>query len=721
MPLSFLNPLFLWGLSLTSIPIIIHLLQRRRFRLVRWGAMEFLRLSVKKRSRRLRIEQLLLLLIRCLVVALVALAMARPTLRPSALQALTAESHVYALIVLDNSYSMGYQPEGAEKETLFDRAKRRAMELIRLGLRQGDAVSLVLASDPPQVVIGKPTLDLAEAARRLNQVALSDYGTNFTKAARACQDLLREFRGSSPGNPEIYFVTDSQAVGWEVGRDPAVWEQLSRVQKARLNVMVVTDGQAENIAVAGVELARGLVTARTAAQIRARIANFTSRPARSLLATLEVDGQAAESARLDIQPGQEGNVTFAHIFDRGGVHTAAVRIAPDRLPRDNTAYLSLRVRDVVRVLLLNGRPQPDARQDAAFFLQVAMKPPPAGPGSEATALEPVMVRGNAFGSTDLRSYDVVTLSNVTMLNENDRRALAQFVQAGGGALIFLGDQVNATLYNRDLFDATPSLLPARLAPPVDQAEKQHLDGNSMDHPALQRFKNAADVEVGTGEFTRAFGLTPRDNDPAVRILARFTNGQPALVEKRFGLGKVILFAGAASLDWGDLAIKPAFLPLVHQLVAYLAEGAGGTRNAVVGEPLVKPLSLSDANRKVTLTSPSGVVSTLKPVIDERGCTVTVERTPEAGFYQVAVEGTPGRDTLAVNLATRESNLRSLDETALANLVPAVQWTWVRPSESIESAIRRSRLGIELWRPFLFLALALMLVETALAQVFGRRV
>src|SRR5437867_380671 len=124
MPLSFLNPAYLWGLGLVSIPIIIHLLQRRRYRVVRWGAMEFLRLSVKKRSRRLRIEQLILLLIRCLILALVALAVARPALRPGVLPALASESHVHALLVLDNSYSMRYQPEAAERSTLFDRAKQ---------------------------------------------------------------------------------------------------------------------------------------------------------------------------------------------------------------------------------------------------------------------------------------------------------------------------------------------------------------------------------------------------------------------------------------------------------------------------------------------------------------------------------------------------------------------------------------------------------------------
>lgn len=720
MPLSFLNPLFLWGLSFASIPIIIHLLQRRRFRVVPWGAMAFLLLSVRKRSRRLRIEQLLLLLIRTLIILLVALAICRPAIRPGALSSLAAESHVHAILVVDNSYSMGYHPDNAAGETLFDRARRRALDLVRLGLRQGDAVSLVLASDPAQALIRKPSYDLQATATRINALTLSNAGTNYNKAAQICLEILTEFGKSSPGNPEIYFISDSQATGWETGRDPRIWERLNRVHKARLNVMSVHEGLRDNSAVAGLQLARGPVTARAAAQIRARIANYSPRLQRGVLATLEVDGRPSESARVDVQPGGETPITFTHIFDASGVHTAVVRLAADRLRIDDSAYLSLRVRSAVRVLILNGHADPNPRRDSGLFLRVAMRPPLAGPGSEETALEPVVVNGNSLTGSDLRTYDVIVLSNVAMLNEADRRSLARFVQAGGGVLIFPGDRVEPNLYNRDLFDGSPRLLPAKLAAPAAGAAKTSLDDASMDHPALQRFRRATDVEIDAAEFTKFFGLTPRESDESVRLMARFSNGQAALVERRFGLGKVVLAAWGASLDGTDLAIKPAFLPLIHQLVAYLSEGSDGTRNVLVGEPLVKPIPLDDANRKVTVTGPDRTTYSAKPVVDDRGCTLTVERTPLAGFYRIAVADTSTRDTLAVNLDTRESNLRSLDAAALGNLLPAARFTWVKPNESIDTAITRSRLGVELWRPFLFAAILLMLVEVALAQIFGRR-
>src|SRR5688572_8148017 len=117
MGLSFLNGAFLGALSLVSIPIIIHLLQRRRFQVVRWGAMEFLRLSQRNRSRRLMIEQIILLIIRCLIIALVVLAICRPIMRAGALPMASGRGQVHAILILDNSYSMGYRPAGAENET----------------------------------------------------------------------------------------------------------------------------------------------------------------------------------------------------------------------------------------------------------------------------------------------------------------------------------------------------------------------------------------------------------------------------------------------------------------------------------------------------------------------------------------------------------------------------------------------------------------------------
>ena len=715
MGLSFLNGAFLGGLSLVSIPIIIHLLQRRRFQVVRWGAMEFLRLSQRNRSRRLMIEQLLLLLIRCMVIAFVVLAICRPIMRVGHLPIASSRAQVHAVVILDNSYSMGYRPPGASTDTVFDRAKKRALEVVERGLQQGDAVSVILASNPPRALVRKPTLDRRAAAALIRRTPLSDADTNYGKAARLALEIMNESRYT---NREVYLISDNQATGWEGrGLDRAAWEGLSKT--ARIAMVPMREGPAPNAAVEWVQAARGLATVRSSTRIQASIVNRGQQPLRDVMVRLEIDGQPQGPAqRIAIDPGKNTLVTFNQIFDHPGVRTCTVRINEDRLPVDDTGYLALRVRQNVRVLVLNGSPNSATPvHDAAFFLGVAMNPPATEPGAEPTALEPRVINGSGFGNINVRDYDVVALANVSNLSEGDRRLLGEFVQNGGGALIFLGDKVNPALYNRDLLDGKPSLLPARLQK-VD-ADKSSLDPGSLDHPALQRFRGAQDVLLNTAEFSKYYKLSAKDGDKSVRVMARLANGSPALVEKKFGLGKVILAASTANPDWNTLPLKPAFLPLIHQLVAYLASGTDGTRNGLVGENLVKPLPLAEASHKVTVTDPSGEKNTVTPTVDERGAIVQLENPRKAGFYHVAVDG-GSTDTFAVNRDTAESDLRSLDEAALKKLLPVRSWAWIGLNDDLLTAINKSRQGVELWRFLLFGALALMCLETALAQVFGRR-
>ncbi|MBI3909744.1 MAG: BatA domain-containing protein [Armatimonadetes bacterium] len=780
MGLAFINQGFLWALSLAGIPIIIHLLQRRRFRVRRWGAMEFLRLSIRNRARRLRLEQIVLLLIRCLILAFIALAVARPVLRPSpgamnillatgvvlgcllALAALTSlsagtdprpyglfsvasaavvalgllaitwlvgtnrgaallrsDSRVHAIIVLDNSFSMGYAPAGAEKQTLFDLARQRALDLIQRGLRNGDAVSLVLGADPPRAVIRRPSFDLEAAAAQVRRASLSDQATNFGKVARLCLEL---FQDATNRNREVYLITDSQANGWQGPGVPLAadaWNAL-RQQEVRLNLLAVRDPDAQNMAVASVQVARGLVTARQQARLKTRILNHTPRTS-TVSVRLEMDGRPAETLQTEVPARGEATVVVSHRFPRPGLHTVAVRLAGDRLDRDDVGYLSVRVRDRVRVLVLNGRSDPLSSRDAAAFLVAAMAPDPEGPGSEPTPLEPEVVAGNSFGTRDLSQYDLVALCNVPSLGEEDRTALATFVQAGGGVLIFPGDRVSAPFYNQDLLAGQPSLLPARLGPLIRSLDgKVTVDPATIDHAALNRFKGATDVDLGTAAFSRYFQLEPRTEDRSVQVMVRFTNGAPLLVEKRLGQGEVILAASGANGEWNELPYKPAFVPLVQELCSHLAQGGEHARNLLIGDPLIKPLPLNEATKRVEVTLPDDRQEAVKPVVDERGCTVTYRGTDRAGIYRLAVEGNGTTDTFGVNVDARESDLRSLDAGQLARLLPGARWNWVDQNEDILAAIRRARLGVEIWPHLVYLALLLMVAETALAQTFGRR-
>jgi hypothetical protein len=488
---------------------------------------------------------------------------------------------------------------------------------------------------------------------------------------------------------------------------------------AHLYVLPVGETSPANVAVGDVTFGRGLVSTTSPVSLRAEVVNHSDRPVNGLLATLVVDGRAGATTRVDVPANGSATARFAHLFPRAGLHVGRVEIAPDLLGRDDRTHFVIRARDQLRILCLNGRPNTQPQRDAAFYLQFALAPA-AADGAGGGIIKPTVIAGNSFRGANLRDYDVVALADVGSMGEADAQALANFVQDGGGALIFLGGQIRPEFYN-DLTGENGGLLPARIeAVRGSNGDTTTLDAETIDHPALGRFKGARDVDLSTAQFERYFALTPREGDRAARVMCRFTNGLPAIVEKGFGLGRVVLVASSAGVEWNDLPYKPAYLPLVHQLVAFLAQGAEGARNHRVGDRLFQTLELSEASRPVSVRDPAGGETSLRPAVDRRGASVSYDRTRVEGIYALSLagQGDP-RSFFAVNLPLEESDLRPISRRALTGALGDAPVSWVNRQEKLDSAVSQARRGVELWRHLVLAVIFLMLIETWLAQRFGR--
>jgi hypothetical protein len=738
---TFLNPLFLWGLALGAVPILLHLLQRRRYQVRRWAAMAFLQTSTRNTARRLRIEQLLLLAVRVLILMLAALALSRPVVPPAAggaFSLLSGQARVHATILIDDSYSMGASGGAAGGGgTRWSRAKARALELIRQGLRPGDSLSVILAGDPPRALIRRPTFDLEEGARRIETASLRDGGTDFARAARLCLETLKD---SPHPNREVYLVTDNQAVGWS-GAAPRLWMEISRL--ARLHLVLVGEGAPGNVAVTDAGVPEGLVSTRRPAVIEARIVNHDDRPRNGLLATLVVNGRAGASTRVDLPPRGEARARFTHLFTTPGVHAGSVRLSPDSLPRDDEAFFRVQAREQLHVLCLNGRPSSEPQRDAAFYLVHALSPGDAGSSSPDSFIRTTVAAG-ALTADRLRGADVVVLADVSSLSALDARALTDFLKAGGGALVFLGDgarerEGRGTVALGRGFTAIgmnlPELLGLRLTRPEEPrtaAAQQPLalDPSSLDHPILARFRNAGDVDLTTASFARRAPLPMAEGDQQARVMARFSDGAPAWVETRVGRGRAIVVAHTAGVDGSTLPYKPAFVLLVHQAVSYLSQDPDAGRRLTVGDRLVKILEpAANGPRPGTsfsLLDPEGRRTTLTASVLGEGRTPSVryDRTDRAGLYRLSAAGESAGaapvEVFAVNLPRREGDLRPMSRAALAALMPEARFYWIDPNQPLSTALRQARLGLELWRPLVIAVLLLMLLESFLAQRFGRQ-
>ncbi len=251
--LGFANVPLLWGLGAASLPIIIHLLNKRKFRETRWAAMRFLLAAIRKNSRRIQIEQWLLLAIRTLIIVLVVSAMAKPFLEGLGALPVIAGQRTHHVLVLDGSLSMAYAPADV---TRFDQAKNLAAQLVK-DARQGDVVSVVLMADPPRVVIREPSPNKAEVLKEIAEIALPHGGTDLAAGFDAIDRVLA---ASNIAQKEVVFLTDLQAASWqrpsELG-DEGLKRAVAKLAKRQARSVVIDLGKSggENRAVIGLEIA----------------------------------------------------------------------------------------------------------------------------------------------------------------------------------------------------------------------------------------------------------------------------------------------------------------------------------------------------------------------------------------------------------------------------------------------------------------------------------
>ncbi|MFA5190489.1 MAG: BatA domain-containing protein [Verrucomicrobiia bacterium] len=659
-PISFLNPLMLAGLAAIAAPIILHLLNRQRFRIVPWGAMMFLRQSLAKATRRLRFQHWLLMLVRIFILAFLALALARPLVK-TAFTAYLGHSRTDLVLVLDNSFSTTHT---SGETSDFENIRRTALSLIDT-LRQGDTVSVIIASDTARPLSSDPSFELQRTKQAIVQLQPQPRPANMLRAAEEIAVLLPKLRNP---NHEVYFITDGAARGWSTDRT-GDWERVAAVfakrqPKPTVRVLTVAAADRPNFAIVDLNVQPRIVAASSTARLTARVANHSS-AAGDISATLSIDGIQKAAKDAHIEAGDTAAVTFNIQFPEPGPHRVALDIGADALPLDNRRYLALDAVETLPVLIADGSPSPNAFRSGSGFLAAALQP------SDEGVVKPVVMDAHALASADLSRYRVLVLANVARVDRALAEKLEQFVASGRGLLVAPGSLAEAADYNHALFQEGRYLLPAKLLSVVRAQPNapNRVSANATWRPELAELTQAQvqswwRLNPGAGTFT----------------LATLANGDPLLISRRLGDGRVLQTALPLDNSWSDLPIHPVFVPLVHEMIYELAIPTQASRNLLVGEP--------------------------PPASDIK--------TDEPGVFASA-----GR-ALAVNLDATESDLMPISPTQRDSIARWLDATFPDNWRELPSRISKERFGMQLWRELVALALLLAVVETLLTSLWSAR-
>ncbi len=708
----------LLGLGLCAVPVLIHLLSRRQYRRESWAAMRFLRAALERRAQQMRLESLLLLMVRTLIVGLAVLALAEPLFRSSG--AVGGRSAVHYVLVVDASASMG-RSDGRQRAG--DRAREELRRLLDAA-RPGDAFHLVrIASTPPWVLIRQATFDPEEVQIELDRGGLTSERGDVVAALQAAADLVQQL--PAPEAKEVVIVTDLQRSNW-LPPEPAVRARLQGLlrdlaRRAALKVIDVGGRSLGNLAVTALEPSRLLVAPGQPLEVQGRVKNFGTGQASGRVEWF-VNGRLAEITPWEA-PGEGESpirLTF-EVPDRPTCEIEARLALEDELPIDNRRFLAVPVRGALRTLLVEGRPALRPMSGASDFLRVALAPMLSSDVNvpRRLSLTPVVCLESDLPQINLQEIDCVWLCDVPHLEESQRRRLVEFVERGGGLIVSMGDQVDPAAYNTWSTSAGEQFWPGRLAEVRELADAEPpfvtLEAPEPVHPILQPFAGNPEGGLGTTLVRRYVQCRP-DDAAGVRLVARFSNGDPAILERRVGLGRVLMVLTSADDHWGSWAVWPSFLPLVHELVLFASTGRLAPGELTVGSRVERELSPAEFDVEASLTLPGGERRSLPVRCDDRTCRVVLAETTEPGFYRLEY-GPPrnSSESLAFNIDPEESPPARLTEAELtAQLLPRTRFTYQTEWLSPELAFPSERATGSLAGMLLAIVLALMFLELLMA-------
>ncbi len=664
MPFYFIHPLYLAGLITASVPLLIHLLNRRRLRRIRFPAVRFVLLSQRRITRSYRLRHWLLLALRTLGVLLLVLLLAHPIFQ-TGIGLFAGGGPMSAVMVLDNSLSMDWS-RGSRG---FDKA-RGAVRTLVSSLQEEDRVALLPTNRSPMRRI-RFRNDRDAVLIELEGIGITAGTADFAAALAKAHELLKE----PAAQKSVWLVTDMALTGWDrfalssLGQyDPLIPLKIINVSRRekRLNATI------KEIKVRSQRTAVGLPV-----HMDVFIVNFSEEKIKDLPVQLNLDKRDREQKLVNLPPKGETAISFQFKLDRPGSYQGHIQLKKADVAGNPKAHFTLQAREKLNILIVDGDPKTSLIQSETFFLTRALNPTGK---KESSFFLPTVIVPEALQSVSLDSYQAIIFCNVERIPARMLPKITEHLRRGGGLLLFLGDHIDRRDYNQKLFRTSPPILPAKIGDKkiLLQSKGEKIAKVKVSHPALGGLADS--VLKASLTSARVHGFH-RASAPPRSTLISLANGDPLLMEKKVGPGKVLLLTTAADLDWNDLPFKTIYLPLMQSLTLYLAGGRGGFVDTGVTAGTTKILSLppSYVGKSMRIARPDRKEREVTFVAAGEKASASFRENDLAGIYRILQLGAridqPGKDPplspiYAVNPPFLESRLQEVTlEELQAKLQP----------------------------------------------------
>ncbi len=735
----FLNPSLFWpAVGLMAVPILIHLINRLRYKRVRFAAMEFLLQSQQRNRRRVLIEHLLLLAARVLAVGFIGLLIARFVADPKQISMFQGAKTHHVLLVDDSGSMRDRSGDG----DAFAQAREIVRKLAAEGAQRPETQKLTVLrmSSPDQTLSGLSERDVddalvAEIASRLDDLECTYGSVDVAAALSAVKSRLDDDAGSVK---HLHVISDFRKSDWYDNK--AAIASIRDLEKGDVQVNLVRTVATSNSNLAVTDLSGDSATAAAGVPIllTATVQNIGATAAENVRLAVQVDGRPLPGNYVleRIEPGESARRAVPVLFDKAGTHRVTVTLESDSLEADNARRVAIVVANENPVLVIVGT----ALQEDGNYIRDALAADKSVTGYNVTVESPEYLRRHPIDA-----YQAIYLVNVPELPEDAVDALEKFVAAGGGLAWFMGDLVRPQFYNDRLYRDGQGLFPIKLGPAATRLTRDEFTSQPdivAGDNDLFRILSGADNPFIDQVFVNVFFPVDRESfDQAkarpngVKVLASLRNREPLMLESQFGKGRIVTCMTAAGpiaspenvawTNWANGPGAPSYAVMNLELAKLVARRDRAAPLRIVGEPIEVTIDRTQFRDDIEIVGPDDQISQIsaaEPSQDAaaRNANPIAEyrRTEQPGFYTVtrfSQSQQPDPQVLAYNVPVSESDLKLAEDEAIRReLGDGVEVT-IQPAGSVEW-IRSESPGREL-RWILLVGLALLL---SLEQILSYR-
>ena len=689
--MTFLNSIFLAALAAVTIPLLIHFLSRRRIKIVDFSSLKFLMTMQKSKLRWLKILELILLIIRMMIIALIALAFARP-----ALTGRNAASHAPASIVVlvDDSPSLECLSSGG---TVFDDVKRGVIEIIDM-LKPGDEVTIITLSG--QTENHGAYSDFPRARDIVNALQVESSPPNFHEGLTQASRILGQ---SHNLNREVYIFSDFQQGRWWDGDFANLINN-----DYRYFVLSYNGDNVENVGIDKVEFPGQLLAPGEEFELKAQIKNYSNKAMNTHLVELFIDGGKRAQTSVDLKPYGSSEIGFTIIPDQPGRHGGYFELEDDDYSPDNRFYFNFDIPRKIKVLGVA-----DNADDARLLFNTLGR-------TQTGYIDFSGVNMSGFSRHNLNEYDVVILDNVPALSPGNLNSLADFVNAGKGLFIILGSKATLNSYQNFLTDKAGVRADELITASTETNQDAYFSLGNFDLTSpIFKIYASQNPEAPEIPEIHAYNYHPLHGGQSLAKIASHDvltlSSKAKIITMGFGLDR---------FD-SDISLHSFIVPFTIRTVEYLASTQSIAEDYFVSGQTISvnlPRQVSSSSVKLAYSAGRKLQQENNQEADFE--VLEVSRGAYGAFVNIPYAGYPGlyslvteSDTVAVfsvNHDSDESTYEKLDKDQLEDIL-GKNIIFVDSQSDIAETVMQAKFGFELWKYCLALALLLLIAESILVR------